>query len=238
VLALAGLLLTFLGILLRTQVPFLFNFFTCLGGTAFGSALGISFARIFEPSQIGNLLNVLAEANRSSILSAGEDRCAYFRKLMHGYLRSRDDRGRPVWRYRIFDFSVSRTPGHLHTVIDVFRPDGKERKFIYDGYLCGDHLVLIGQPAILGSEQHVVHVFPDALKVQTRSVSGFCFVDSFDNSRLVTPTILSDIKLTSQTVPGQVPAGEEHKLNDEWKSQLGQSRQLNFDPASFTAVTP
>jgi hypothetical protein len=234
--AFIGLLFTLVGITFENRL--VYNLFTALGGTFFGSALGLSFVRIFEPSQIGALLNVLAEANRSSLLRVDESRYAPFRTRMHGYLRSRDEKGAPVWRYRQFDFGASRTPGHLHAVVDVPRPDTKIRQFIYDGYICGDHLVLVGQPAIVGSEQHVVHVFPDATTIQHGTVCGFCFVDSFDNSRLLTPSILSEAPLTSQEKAGQVPSSEHFRLNDIWHSHIGQHRQLNFDPAAFRVVTP
>lgn len=234
-LAVAGVSITGIGVLLKDSSPTFFALFTTVGGTAFGSAIGISFTRIFEPSQMDSLLKVLAESNRSSVLATAEDRYADFRKPMHGYLRSRDVDGQAIWRYRLFDFGVSRTPGHLHTVVDVPRPDGKIRKFIYDGYICGHHLILIGQPVIAGSEEHVIHVFPDALTNQAGTVSGLCFVDSFDNSRLVTPTILSDKQLTSQAAPGPV-TDDQFKLQTTWKSQLAQRRELNFDPDSFTAT--
>jgi len=256
-LGVAGLICTVLGLALREH-SFPATFCTSLGGTAFGSALGMWFGRVFEAphkeqtdevvkalaeanrnsSQMEDLLSTLKEASRYSILATHEGRYDHFRKRLHGYLRSRDEQGGAVWRYRVFDFSVSRTPGHLHTVIEVIRPDRQIRKFVYDGYICGDHLMLVGQPAIVGSEQHAVHVFPDAVKSQRESVSGLCFVDSFDGSRLVTPSILSEQPLTTQTTAGQVPAQEEAALNKHWKLQLAQTRQLNFDPASFLATVP
>lgn len=230
-LALLGLTLTVFGIWVRDESPFLFNVLTALGGTAFGSALGLSFARIFDTS----LVDVLAESNRSSILATPEDSYKLLRVCWHAYLRSRDESGNAVWRYRVFDFSGTRTPGHLHTVVEVIRDNGNVHRFVYDGYICGHHLILVGQPA-MGKEEHVVHVFPDALKSQSDTLSGLCFVDSFDNSRLVAPTVLSNAPLTKPPTPGRVPADQAEKIYQIWKAQLGSQRQLNFDPGAFKAV--
>jgi hypothetical protein len=238
VLALLGATLTASGLALRSSASFASNLFISLGGSALGSALSISFVRIFEPSQLRTLIEQSAEANRSSILSTGEEKYAFLRKRMHGYLRSRNADGSCVWRYRIFDFSASYTPGHLHAVVDVPSSQGRVRKFIYDGYVCGDHLVLIGQPMEAATEQHVVHMFPDAIKsVQYSTVSGLCFVDSYDGKKLVTPSVLSDEALTTQKVAGPVPEAEAAVIYDRWKNQMG-DRQLNLDPNTFRVVKP
>lgn len=236
VLAALGVTFTTLGVLLP-KGSLASNLFISLGGSALGSALSISFVRIFEPSQLSTLVNVLTQSNRSSILATDEKHYTHLRKRLHGYLRSHNEDGTCVWRYRVFDFGASFTPGHLHAVVEVPRPNGKVRKFIYDGYICGDNLVLIGQPMETGSEQHVVHVFPDALKsLQGGSISGICLVDSYDNAKLLTATILSDDPLTSQTAPGSVSETEAAALSGRWKRQLGNTRQLNFDPSAFKVI--
>jgi hypothetical protein len=238
VLAVLGVTFTTVGILLKKN-PLAANLFISLGGSALGSALSIVFVRIFEPSQLSTLVNVLTESNRSSILATDEKHYSHLRKRLHGYLRSHNEDGTSVWRYRVFDFGASFTPGHLHAVVEVPRPNGRLRKFIYDGYICGDNLVLIGQPMETGSEQHVVHVFPDALKsLQVGTISGICFVDSYDNTKLLTPTILSDGPLTSQTAPGSASETEAATLSGIWKRQMGNARHLNFDPAAFKDIHP
>jgi hypothetical protein len=239
VLAVLGGTLITLGVVLETSLQFLSRLLISLGGSALGGALSISFVRIFEPSQLGTLVNVFSECNRSSILGTEEKHYSNLRKRLHGYLRSHNEDGTCVWRYRIFDFGAALTPGHLHAVVEVPWPSGEPRKFIYDGYLCGDHLALIGQPAKAGSEQHVVHVFPDALKnLQRGFISGLCFVDSYDNAKLITPTLLSEVPLITQAAAGPVAETDAVTLAARWKSQLGASRELNFDPASFKVVTP
>jgi len=238
VLAALGVTFTTLGILIKKN-PLASSLFISLGGSALGSALSITFIRIFEPSQLSTLVNVLTQSNRSSILAADEKHYTHLRKRLHGYLRSHNEDGTCVWRYRVFDFGASFTPGHLHAVVEVPRPNGKVREFIYDGYICGDNLVLIGQPMEAGTEQHVVHVFPDALKtLQGGTISGICFVDSYDNAKLLTPTIFSDEPLTGQTKPGSVSETEAADLYDRWKRRLGQTRQLNFDPSAFKVIHP
>lgn len=228
-----GLSFTVIGILLQSSSTIGFNILTSLGGTAFGSAIGMMFARIFEPSQMGALLQVLTEANRSSLLCTNSDRLNRFRVKMHGYLRSRDEQGNPRWRYRIFDFSLSRTPGHLHTIVSAHDRHGRIRKFIYDGYICGNNLILVGQPEIVDSEQHIVHVFPDGLILLKPYICGFCFVDTFDQSSIIAPTILSTEKLTAQMNPGEVPPDEQAALSDRWY-ELRKREELNFNPQVFT----
>lgn len=236
ILAALGATLTIAGLALRDKSYFLSSVLVSLGGSALGSALSISFVRIFEPSQLKTLIETSAQANRSSLLAGGEDKYAFLRRRMHGYLRSRNGDGSSVWRYRIFDFSTSYTPGHLHAVIDVPNSKGKVRKFIYDGYVCGDHLVLIGQPMEPGTEQHVVHVFPDAVKnVPQGYVCGICFVDSYDGKKLLTPTMLAEDALTAQRSPGPVPEADVLEIYGRWKRQMS-DRQLNFDPAAFGQV--
>jgi hypothetical protein len=234
VLAALGVVFTTLGIVLDVRVPFASRLFISLGGSALGGALSISFVRIFEPSQLGSLVKILAG---SSVVSTEERHFSQFRKRLHGYLRSHNEDGTCVWRYRVFDFSTSSIPGHLHTLVTVPRPNGKARGFIYDGYICGDHLLLIGQPVETGSEQHVVHVFPDALKtMQSGLISGICFVDSYDKTKLLTPTILAEDALTTQTECGPVSDQDAATLARRWNSQMGNIRELNFDPAVFRAV--
>jgi hypothetical protein len=238
ILAVLGAVIIILGLTLRIGAPFASSLLLSLGGSALGGALSITFGRIFEPSQLRTLIDTCAESNRSSLLAAGEEKYAFLRKRMHSYLRSRNVDGSCVWRYRIFDFSASFTPGHLHTVVEVPHSKGKTRKFIYDGYVCGDHLVLIGQPMEPGTEQHVVHVFPDAIKnVQHGWIAGICFVDSYDGKKLITPTLLSDDAVTTQTVVGAASEADALTIYDRWKTQMG-DRQLNFDPATFRVVKP
>lgn len=237
VLAGLGIALSSLGLVLRDREPIWSAFSLSLGGSCLAVSLSITFIRVFEPSKLGELINLVAEVNRSSILSADEKRYVSFRKRFHGYLRSRSDDGHDVWRYRIFDFGASVIPGQLHAVVDVPRSVGGTRKFIYDGYICGDHLILIGQPMQVGSESHVIHIFPDAMtSLQRPAISGFCFVDSYDGRSLVTPTILSEEPLTSENEPGTVSESEADTLKVKWRSLLGDKRQLNFDPNAFNTI--
>ncbi len=209
-----------------TNHVFWMNAFAALGASILGAALSLFMARVFEPSQVAQLLSLIA-TSRSSSLIHDDARVEGFRRCYHGYLRSQSD-GSPVWRYRIFDFTRAHTPGHLHALVDVPLPGGAAQVFVYSGYVCDDHLLLIGHPKS-GAEPPVIHVFPHGCAIEGSTIVGLAFVRCFDGVQLVAPTILSTVPLTGQSSPGPVSAASAAALLKIWDEKFRRNNMFNVD---------
>lgn len=226
VLGILGVLLTVVGALLAVRDHlFMSNFCVTIGAAILGAAFSLFMARVFEPSQMAQLLSLIA-TSRSGSLLYDDRRLEPFREKYHGYIRSFSD-GRPTWRYRIFDFSKAHTPGHLHAAVDVVLPAGTVKQFHYDGYVCEQHLLLIGRPK-MGSEPPIVHVFPNGCDLQLNEIAGLAFVKSFDGVQLVAPSLLSSMPLAGLTQPGAVPEENGIELLRIWERHFLSSNKLNI----------
>jgi hypothetical protein len=216
-----------------TNHVFWMNAFAALGASILGASLSLLMARVFEPSQMTQVLSLIA-SSRSSSLIYDDERVVGFRRCYHGYLRSQSD-GAPVWRYRIFDFTRSHTPGHLHAIVDVPLPGGGVQLFIYNGYVCDDHLLLIGHPKD-GAEPPVIHVFPQGCAIEGTTIVGLAFVRCFDGVQLVAPSILSTVPLTKQSLPGAVDPTDAATLIKIWEGTFMRNNTFNIDTTAHTHV--
>jgi hypothetical protein len=226
VLGIAGLFLTAIGALLGEGHVLFMNFFAALGAAIIGAATSLYLARVFEPAPMNEIYRLLSIPHNSQLLTE-DDKVRPHRQIYHGYLLSRVP-GKPQWKYRIFDFSKERRPGYLHAKVDVWVPTDKPGKedlqvYWYNGYLCAPyHLLLVGRlDPELGSEPDVVQVFPFALAAQLKVMAGLAFLETSDNTRIVTPTILSKVRQTSETDTGPVAdINEQAKLLKLWEQHF------------------
>ncbi len=229
-LASSGVLLIVIGTLFGpTGKQFLVTLFVTLGASVMGASVSLLMARYFEPSQLNQLLQTITESHDNS-LTRDDRQVQPFRLKYHGYLRSHGINGEPVWRYRIFDFTQALTPGHLHAIVSVPQAAHTAKLFAYDGFVCGQHLVLVGR-GVVGAEPFVVHVFPNGCTMEGTLITGLAFVRSFDSSQLVAPTMLSTVALTGQTSPGEVDVDGARHLTALWKGQFLKHNSLNFSGA-------
>lgn len=199
----------------KASAVYLTNASAALGAAIFGSAISLLLARYFEPSELRHLIDLIA-TSQACPLTRDESAVEPFRLRYHGYLRSHSATGEPIWRYRVFDFSRSRTPGHLHGVVNVPLPEGGSKDFVYDGFVCGEHILLVGN-AVAGAEPCVIHVFPNGCLGNTRYIAGLCFVLTFSGKQLVAPTILSQDRLVPRRDAGELSADDGVALMNRWK---------------------
>ncbi len=226
-LASAGVLLIVIGTLFTlTGLAFFVSLFVTLGAAVLGTSVSLLMARYFEPSQINQLLQTIAESQEGS-LTRDDRQIQPFRIKYHGYLKSHGINGEAVWRYRVFDFTQAHTPGHLHAVVPVPQLGGTIKLFVYDGFVCGQHLILVGR-ATVGAEPFVIHVFPNGCTLEGSLITGLSFVRSFDSAQLVTSTMLSNIPLTGQNSPGEVEEDDARRLDELWKLQFLKHNTFNF----------
>jgi len=235
-LASSGVLMIVIGTLFSLGgKPFPANLFGTLGAAILGASASLLMARYFEPSQMNQLLQMIAESHENS-LTRDDRQVQPFRLKFHGYLRSHGTSGEPVWRYRIFDFTRAHTPGHLHAIVSVPQADGSAKLFAYDGFVCGQHLLLVGR-ATVGAEPFVVHVFPNGCTLEGSLITGLAFVRSFDTAQLVAPTVLSTVALTNQSTPGEVNEKAARELTELWEAQFLKHNSINF-ATSVSAKMP
>jgi hypothetical protein len=241
-LSVVGILLTVAGALFDSHQVFWITVFTSLGAAIIGTAFSLLMARVFEPSPMNEIYQLLS-IDRHSPLVIHDEKVRPRRIKYHGYLLSHAF-GKPQWKYRIFDFSRDPRPGYLHAKVDVWVPredaappqagaghrkvGGEEphdphQKYFYDGFLCDPyHLLLVGRlDPELGAEPDVIHVFPFALKDQLGVMAGLAFLETSDDKHVVTPTILSKERQTSETEFGPVVDPlEQAKLLKLWRKHF------------------
>lgn len=256
-LAVVGLLLTIVGAFLGMEAhPFWMNVFAALGAAIIGTAFSLLMARVFDPLPINDIFHLMSVTNNSPLIT-DDEKVRPRRLKYHGYLLSHA-MGKPQWKYRVFDFTTDRRPGYLHAKVDVWvptesnhdkeypgrsrtssrrfvdeAPDGTRighQVYLYDGYLCDPyHLLLVGRlDPELGAEPDVIHVFPFGLKAQGNVMAGLAFLETSDNKHVVTPTLLSRVRQTSETDFGPVlDVKEQAKLMQLWQQHFLNDFQIN-----------
>lgn len=244
-LAIVGVLLTTVGAVFQNLV-FWTYVFASLGAAIIGAALSLLMARVFEPSPMNEIYHLMSIASNSPLMT-DDQKVRPHRLRYHGYLLSHA-MGKQQWKYRVFDFTRDRRPGYLHARVDVWVPpetdqdrthpgrprasgdkldDGTDAEgrsgdqvYLYDGYLCDPyHLLLVGRlDPEMGAEPDVIHVFPFGLHEQGNVMAGLAFLETSDKKRIVTPTILSKARQTSETEFGPVEnSNEEAQLMKLWQ---------------------
>jgi hypothetical protein len=260
-LVVVGILLMAVGAFLAVQGhAFWMNAFLAFGAAVMGAALSLLMARVFEPSAMNEIFHLMS-VTKNSPLIADDEKVRSRRLKYHGYLFSHA-MGRPQWKYRVFDFTKERRPGYLHARVDVWVPtepneckdgamqpgtdasdtDGEMRNcnqvYLYDGFLCDPyHLLLVGRlDSELGSEPDVIQVFPFGLKSQSNMMFGLAFLETSDNKHVVTPTILSKVRLTNETEFGPVKEpNEEAKLMKLWQQHFLDDFKINVPAEAMHA---
>jgi hypothetical protein len=241
-------LLTIVGALFGVhQHVFWTSVFAALGAAIIGTAFSLLMARVFEPAPINEIYQLMSVTNNSPLIR-DDDKVRPRRLKYHGYLLSHA-LGKQQWKYRVFDFTRDRRPGYLHARVDVWVPtesnedkqypghssttaeDGSQHDegrtghqiYLYDGYLCDPyHLILVGRlDPEMGAEPDVIQVFPFGLKAQGNVMAGLAFLETSDVKHVVTPTLLSKVRQTSETEYGPVVAAEEQaKLMRLWQQHF------------------
>lgn len=253
ILAIVGLLLTIVGAFFTIgDHVFWMNVFAALGAAIIGAALSLLMARVFDPSPMNEIYHIMSVIKNCPLIT-DDEKVRPRRLKYHGYMLSHA-LGKLQWKYRVFDFTKDRRPGYLHANVDVWVPteSNQDKKYpgrshasndkfddetrsghqvyIYDGYLCDPyHLLLVGHlDPEMGSEPEVIQVFPFGLKAQGNVMAGLAFLETSDNKHVVTPTILSRVRQTSETDFGPVEdPNEQTKLLKLWQQHFLNDFKIN-----------
>src|SRR5258708_2648531 len=76
--------------------PLLSTLSATLGAAILGAASSLLLARFFEPSQVDQILKLIAEASQCS-LARDDHKVSPFRQKYYGYLKSHTPEGEGVW---------------------------------------------------------------------------------------------------------------------------------------------
>lgn len=175
-----------------------------IGGTFFGASLGSLFGRIANK----DILENFALFSQPRMTSEEKD-IQRFRQKWHLYYVNRY-KDKYFWRHSDCDLSKVSIPGYLNTNEKNKMLDGSEYTFNVEAGVRGNKLIMIH--SIEGKEK-TIRIFPTTFNESIdASYCGFVCVTTWDNTRLIGPTIL--VKDPSKITEDLLKIGENPTIND------------------------
>ncbi|MBV9949761.1 MAG: hypothetical protein JOZ69_23165 [Myxococcales bacterium] len=212
------------------------------GGVLLGSGLSLLISGLFLPDPFRRVFETLDVVTQAPWRQSAEDHVAIYRRRFHGYLHTKH-KGKWVWLYRIFDFSMSNAPGTLHASVRYKTSGQRDAWYEYYGFVSRERLVFIGLNGNDPQEPAVIQVFPDHAFDGIHA--GFAFVKTPNDGNISTVSLMTDYELLSGQEPGLLPDDHHELLFRTWKEAsqnrlprgLGEGEQISSSPASARTRT-
>jgi hypothetical protein len=219
---LASVCLILIGAMLEQDDTLWARLLLTLGSSGLGTCLGLVFGSLTGSSALQRVKD-LVEKTLNSNLTAPESELQPFRKMWHHYLVTHID-GKPVWRYRTFDFAKTIVPGKLIATLTVPGPDKRAHVYTIEAFVTAPRALFV-QKSAYGAEAPAIHVYPFATEHFRAVIAGTVFLQSWDGAQLGAPALMSEspIELGVATpVEGTLPDSTYAKLDELWGKQASQ----------------
>jgi hypothetical protein len=195
---------------------------------ALGSAiLGVSLAALISSlskwdfmREIYQTLSVSTES--SPRLISNEEYIKKLRINLYKYHVTQIS-GKHVWRCTTLDFAQTHIPGQLHSIlIDSVHPEGKQPKkheYSVTAGKLGESLIIIAEA--LNTDQAIhVELYPYYFKQTNVTETGILFHSTWDNTREISPCLLSPMPLFDCVKNGTVEDRIALRLDAMWREGI------------------
>jgi hypothetical protein len=221
---LAGILLILVAFLVESADPFLSKLILTFGSSMLGTAFGILF-NSFNHDSILQRIRQLIEESITSPLAAPEEELSALRTVWHNYMLTKVG-GKPVWRYRRFDFSKTMPPGKLTSSFETTNPKNPSyvHKYNVEGHLAGPRLILVISPDG-GSEPPGIQLYPFVTDRFSTLHAGLVILRDWDKENLRTGSLLSTnpLDLGTPYSEGTLDQTMSAKLCELWQAEAANS---------------
>ncbi len=210
----AGLALITLGVSIQSNHSLLSNIFISIGG---GFA-GVSFSSIANTFNEIDIISILKNSI-NPLLSSDEKAISKYRIKWHHYHLSRMH-GEYVWRYCQYDFSKSFDVGRLTSKVDVI--NSKKEKVVYtiEAARRGTNVIFIQYPEMQSNEEPMIEVFPFMGKHYLSPYFGMMYIESWDGTEILAPSIISNTRLLNWSKIGNLDKKTGDELSKMWKENF------------------
>ena len=215
----ASLCIVLLGVIIETNSTLASRVLIILGSSGLGTCFGMVFGSITGASAIARITDLI-ETTLDSSIYASDERLDDLRKKWNHYLCTKVGE-EYVWRYRVIDFSLIVPSGKLVATLSVPGPDGLNHVYNLEAFISGSRLLIV-QTAASGTEESIISVYPCALQRFRSAICGFTYIQSWDGSQFLTPSLMSQSQLLDSKEPitiGTIDKKYNAILNSTWRKE-------------------
>jgi hypothetical protein len=194
-----------------------------IGGTLFGSSIAQLLGRLTNQASEERINKLVREGVKDSFVS-DEEKLENSRiewQLYH--VTQMDDE--VVWRHTILDFTKSQTPGRLTSMTYLLDKNKNPQPYTVEAGRRDERFIVILR-STRDEESAATYVFPYMGFKPSDPHYGVCFLETWDDTRAITPTILSQKALHrhGSKQPGHpygtLPPATTRLLDREWRREI------------------
>lgn len=190
------------------------NVFISIGG----GLMGVGFSSITTYFNDIDILNIIKNSLSAKITSE-ENAISKYRIKWYHYHLSRMN-GKYIWRFCFYDFSKSYDIGRLTSKVDVINSKGEKVIYTIEALRRGTNVVFIQYPEIQSNEEPMIEVFPFMGKHYLSPYYGMMYIESWDGTEILAPSIISEIKVQNWAKIGNVDEATGLELSKMWKQNF------------------
>ena len=150
-----------------------------------------------------------------------------YRIKWHHYHLS-EMKGKYYWRYCIYDLSKSYELGRLTSRIEVKNSEGVIVGYRLEAARRGTNVIFIQYAEEQSNEEPMVEIFPLMGKHYLSPYFGMMYIESWDGTQILSPSIISNKKLFDRSKIGNIDAETGDKLSELWKENF--KKRINIFP--------
>ncbi|WOB42427.1 hypothetical protein HNI00_04100 [Thermoleptolyngbya oregonensis NK1-22] len=195
-----------------------------VGGAIFGAGISLFLGDLIAKNALDEVRNVLSTSlddgfcPRESALCSKENEIISYRAKWHHYHVTRMH-DKYVWRYRIYDFSNSCSPGKLAAEIFAKDKQGREHKYIVKAGI-RDGRFMIFEKAALGNEPVIIEIYP-FMGLELQGIhSGIGTMRTWDGNNVLFPCIMSREPIINWKKEGDISEKLFADLDRIWKKDF------------------